>query len=153
MSFQQACFRTILPFSTLLAIVLIQSEAGALAIPNRQALPAAVNVGPVFKRRMQYGLPAEGNNMVQQLLAEGRLESAIAEAEAKFQTGHHAGNQAGGLMALRKLKRDPMAMERALEAELDYAQQLASGIITDLRSLLGDIRRDPSDPDRLLRLS
>jgi len=37
--------------------------------------------------------------------------------------------------------------------ELQYAQQLASGIITDLRSLLVDIKRDPSDPDRLLRLS
>jgi len=53
----------------------------------------------------------------------------------------------------RRSNVDSAVMDKVLQDELQYAQQLASGIITDLRSLLVDIKRDPSDPDRLLRLS
>jgi len=54
----------------------------------------------------------------------------------------------------RRSNVDAAMMDKLLEQELQYAQQLASGIITDLRSLLVDIRKDPSiDSDRLLRLS
>merc|ERR1711963_434804 len=53
----------------------------------------------------------------------------------------------------RRSSVDAAVMDKVLQEELQYAQQLASGIVTDLRSLLVDIRKDPSDPDRLLRLS
>jgi hypothetical protein len=99
------------------------------------------------------------------------LEAAIAEAEAAYKKASEAAfykaasNKRGGqpltgfnqnqhVKAMKKLKRNPsLILDQELEAELNYAQQLATGIITDLRSILGDIQRDPSDPDRLLRLS
>jgi len=66
----------------------------------------------------------------------------------------HKGLAAGGSHDIqRRSNADNAMMDKVLQEELQYAQQLASGIITDLRSLLVDIRKDPSDPDRLLRLS
>jgi len=126
-------------------------------------------------KRFNYGVPNvyEGKNLLQQLLNERRLERVIAEAEAAYERASEAairskqmsGKRGGQLNkprimfaqnphenALGKLKRRPK-LDKALEDELNYAQQLATGIITDLRSILGDIQKDPSDPDRLLRLS
>ena len=44
-----------------------------------------------------------------------------------------------------KLFFSSLLLSQVLEEELNYAQQLASGIITDLRSLLVDIRRGEAE--------
>jgi len=126
-------------------------------------------------KRFNYGVPNvyEGKNLLQQLLNERRLEAVIAEAEAAYERAAEAairskqmsGKRGGQLNKprimyapnkhfnpMQNMKRKA-ALDKALEDELNYAQQLATGIITDLRSILGDIQKDPSDPDRLLRLS
>lgn len=127
-------------------------------------------------KRFNYGVPNiyEGKNLLQLLRNERRLEAVVAEAEAAFERAAEAairrkalsGKRGGQLNkprimfaqnkhenALNELMKRRPVLDKALEDELNYAQQLATGIITDLRSILGDIQKDPSDPDRLLRLS
>lgn len=169
--------------STCIVILLLQCQAQALFISSAETHPAAtVKISPnevgdhgqLRAKKFNFGIPNvyEGKNLLQQLLNERRLEAAIAEAEAAYKTASEAALQRRGIVAkrggqpltgfnqnqhekaLKKLKRKrSLIMDQALEDELNYAQQLATGIITDLRSILGDIQRDPSDPDRLLRLS
>lgn len=89
---------------------------------------------------------------------EGLYVSSLGTAGGNRLTrdllSRHKGLAAGGSHDIqRRSNADNAMMDKVLQEELQYAQQLASGIITDLRSLLVDIRKDPSDPDRLLRLS
>lgn len=168
--------------STIIAVLFLQCQIQAHVISSAESHPAAtVQVSPneigeherVRAKRFNFGVPNvyEGKNMLQQLLTERRLEAAIAEAEAAYKKASEAAfykaraiNKRGGqpltgfnqnqhVKAMKKLKRGGLNWDQELEDELNYAQQLATGIITDLRSILGDIQRDPSDPDRLLRLS
>jgi len=173
---------TRLHISTFIVALLLQCQVHALFISSAESHPAAtVRIAPneiedhqrTRAKRFNFGVPNvyEGKNLIKELLSKKRLEAAIAEAEAAYKKASDAasyrisaGSKRGGqpltgfkgpqVEAMRKLKRKPsLLMDQALEDELNYAQQLASGIMTDLRSILGDIQKDPSDPDRLLRLS
>jgi len=174
---------TRLHISTFIVALLLQCQVHALFISSAESHPAAtVKIAPneigdhqrTRAKRFNFGVPNvyEGKNLIKELLSQKRLEAAIAEAEAAYKKASDAasyrigaGSKRGGqpltgfnkgpqVEAMRKLKRKPsLLMDQALEDELNYAQQLASGIMTDLRSILGDIQKDPSDPDRLLRLS
>jgi len=171
-----------LNLSAFIVALLFQCQVQALVSSSAESHPSAITkINPAeiedYQRarakRFNFGVPNvyEGKNFLKELLAERRLEAAIAEAEAAYKrasdllTTSGASRKRGGqpltgfnqgkhAQAMRKLKRAPsLLMDQALEDELNYAQQLATGIITDLKSILGDIQRDPSDPDRLLRLS
>jgi len=173
-----------LNISTVLIVLLLQSQIQALVISSAESHPSAtVKLSPREvddyhqERAKKFSLAwknsngAEGNDFLTELLSVRRLESAIDEAESAYKRVSDAGKllrkgprRAGKPLAgflrgrrtqsLEEMKREPsLRMDQALEEELNYANQLAAGIITDLRSILGDIQRDPSDPDRLLRLS
>jgi len=169
--------------STLLVALLFQCQVQSLFISSAESHPGAtVKISPrelgdhqqARAKKFNFGIPNvyEGKNLLKELLTERRLDAAIEEAEAAYKKANDAASFKAGwaskrggqpltgfnlghhAQAIRTLKRTPsLMMDQALEDELNYAQQLATGIITDLRSILGDIQRDPSDPDRLLRLS
>jgi len=182
MTIQPITGLTKLHISAFIVALLLQCQVHALFISSAESHPAAtVKIAPseigdhqrTRAKRFNFGVPNvyEGKNLIKELLSQKRLEAAIAEAEAAYKKASDAasyrigaGSKRGGqpltgfkgpqVEAMRKLKRKPsLLMDQALEDELNYAQQLASGIMTDLRSILGDIQKDPSDPDRLLRLS
>jgi len=167
----------------LIVVLLVQCQVQSLFVSSSETHPGAtvkISAGeigdhqPARAKKFNFGIPNvyEGKNLLKELLIERRLQAAIAEAEAAYEKANYAvSSKTGGTtkrggqpltgfklgnhaQLIRKMKRTPsLMMDQALEDELNYAQQLAAGIITDLRSILGDIQRDPSDPDRLLRLS
>jgi len=182
MTIQPGSGFTKLNVSAFVIALLFQCQVQALFSSSAESHPSAITkISPseigdhreARAKRFNFGVPNnyEGKNFLRELLAERRLEAAIAEAEAAYKkasdllTTSRGSNKRGGQpltgfsqgkhgQAMRKLKRAPsLMMDQALEDELNYAQQLATGIITDLRSILGDINKDPADPDRLLRLS